>query len=355
MHLRYTKDGSNWYGIADTPNDGVYTWTLPCASETLRYCRVKVRDLHEGFPYDISDDFTITPGPLYAPTNLSFYISFMPGSGIKVEWTDNNCNEQGYQIERRDSTNWVWQEIGSTGRNATWFEDTTNLVGSEVYWYRVRAYNEAGYSPYSEEKWVRNRPNPPSNFTANTLCDNSNLLFLSWEPPVNQKIPIEYYQLYIVGMYKCERWFIIYGLGDTLCLRHDLEPEERYLVEVKGFDEEGMQGRGTGYVQIVPGHVEQCSPEFCESSEFEIFWVYVPGDANGDSTVNLGDVVYLIEYLYKEGPPPCIPETADPNGTCVPELGDIVTLIDYLYRGGAPPMPGCWHGDRYLSKSLKVK
>ena len=29
------------------------------------------------------------------------------------------------------------------------------------------------------------------------------------------------------------------------------------------------------------------------------------GDTNCDSVVNVGDVVYLVNYLYREGPPPC--------------------------------------------------
>jgi hypothetical protein len=71
-----------------------------------------------------------------------------------------------------------------------------------------------------------------------------------------------------------------------------------------------------------------------------------PGDVSGDSAVGLGDVVYLITYLYKGGPPPCIPEAADVTGDCVVGLGDVVYLITYQYKGGPPPLPGCWHGKK---------
>jgi len=73
-------------------------------------------------------------------------------------------------------------------------------------------------------------------------------------------------------------------------------------------------------------------------------WFGRPGDANADSLVQLGDVVRLLDYLYRFGKPPCIPESADANGSCVVELGDIVQLIEYLYRHGPAPKPGCWHG-----------
>jgi hypothetical protein len=70
----------------------------------------------------------------------------------------------------------------------------------------------------------------------------------------------------------------------------------------------------------------------------------VNGDANADSVVGLGDVVKLLDYLYKHGEPPCIPESADANGSCLAELGDVVQLLQYLFRNGPPPKKGCWHG-----------
>ncbi len=70
----------------------------------------------------------------------------------------------------------------------------------------------------------------------------------------------------------------------------------------------------------------------------------VRGDANGDSLAELGDVVFLIDYLYRHGRVPCIPESADANGSCEVELGDVIQLIEYLYRNGPAPKPGCWHG-----------
>ena len=73
-------------------------------------------------------------------------------------------------------------------------------------------------------------------------------------------------------------------------------------------------------------------------------WYSVPGDANGDSLLNVGDITFLINYLFKHGPRPCIPEAADGNGSCLPEVGDITTMINYLFKHGPAPVPGCWYG-----------
>ncbi len=148
------------------------------------------------------------------------------------------------------------------------------------------------------------------------------------------------------------KWVTVFGMAEQ---GNPIPPSANYRTLFKlGVDvaciSDTLYDR-TVYFYIVPGVLSYLSDPDGELVPFQYHqgtltaWFSVPGDANADSTVNLGDVVYMIEYLYKEGPPPCIPETGDPNHTCVPELGDIVTLIDYLYRGGAPPSYGCWHGD----------
>jgi len=67
-------------------------------------------------------------------------------------------------------------------------------------------------------------------------------------------------------------------------------------------------------------------------------WDY-RGDVNGSGVVELGDVVYLITYLYKSGAPPPIMTEADVNCSGLVELGDVVSLISYLYKNG--PVPKC--------------
>ena len=64
---------------------------------------------------------------------------------------------------------------------------------------------------------------------------------------------------------------------------------------------------------------------------------FMCGDCNANSEVDLGDVVYLINYLYKNGVPPMPMQAGDVNLDTVVELGDIVYLINYLYKNGNPP------------------
>ena len=64
------------------------------------------------------------------------------------------------------------------------------------------------------------------------------------------------------------------------------------------------------------------------------------GNVNGDEIINVGDLVYLVAYLYRGGPPPCSLRTADVNLDGVANVGDVVYLVSYLYREGPPPCEG---------------
>jgi hypothetical protein len=52
----------------------------------------------------------------------------------------------------------------------------------------------------------------------------------------------------------------------------------------------------------------------------------IPGDVNGDGIINIGDVVYLISYLFKGGPPPPNPIDADIDGSPGINIGDVLQL-----------------------------
>jgi len=63
------------------------------------------------------------------------------------------------------------------------------------------------------------------------------------------------------------------------------------------------------------------------------------GDANGDAHVNLGDVVLIINYIFREGVAPDPLQTGDADCSGDINVGDAVTIINYFFRDGLPP--GC--------------
>jgi hypothetical protein len=66
------------------------------------------------------------------------------------------------------------------------------------------------------------------------------------------------------------------------------------------------------------------------------------GDANNSGAVNLSDAIYLLNYLFKGGPPPvpymCV---GDVNNSDSVNLSDAIYILNYLFKGGPPPDPNC--------------
>ena len=69
------------------------------------------------------------------------------------------------------------------------------------------------------------------------------------------------------------------------------------------------------------------------------FIIYSRGDVNGDGTIDIADVVYLINYLFIDGPAPNPLDAGDANCDGTVDIADVVYLINYLFIDGPPP--GC--------------
>ena len=80
-----------------------------------------------------------------APTNLT--ATPVSPSQINLSWKDNASNETGYAIERATGSG-VFSGIATVSANTTTFQ-STGLTANTLYKFRVRAYNSAGYSAFS--------------------------------------------------------------------------------------------------------------------------------------------------------------------------------------------------------------
>jgi predicted outer membrane repeat protein len=67
-----------------------------------------------------------------------------------------------------------------------------------------------------------------------------------------------------------------------------------------------------------------------------------PGNADGKDGINIIDASYLVNYLYKDGPPPVPYEvcSGDPDASCTVDLQDVTYIISYLYKNGPAPVTG---------------
>ncbi|MCK5125747.1 MAG: dockerin type I repeat-containing protein [candidate division Zixibacteria bacterium] len=65
------------------------------------------------------------------------------------------------------------------------------------------------------------------------------------------------------------------------------------------------------------------------------------GDANKDGLVNVGDVVYIVNFAFRGGPEPEPLCFADANGDGEANVGDAVYIINYVFKGGPAPVTNC--------------
>jgi len=66
-------------------------------------------------------------------------------------------------------------------------------------------------------------------------------------------------------------------------------------------------------------------------------YIMARGDANNDSTVDVADPTFILNYLFQGGPsPPCLNQ-ADANNDGDVDQSDAVYLLDWLYDSGSPP------------------
>jgi hypothetical protein len=78
-----------------------------------------------------------------------------------------------------------------------------------------------------------------------------------------------------------------------------------------------------------------------ESNGVADFLTWVLGDANRDGNTDVGDAVFLINFIFKGGAFPEPYKIGDANGDCEVNVGDVVYLIAYVFKGGPPPEVGC--------------
>jgi hypothetical protein len=115
---------------------------------------------------------TSAPVPPTAPTNLT--AAAVSSSQINLAWSDNSADETGFKIERCSGAGCTdFAQVATVGQNATSYSNT-GLTASTSYSYRVRAYNVAGDSAYTNPASAVTQaavvpPAAPTNLTAKAV------------------------------------------------------------------------------------------------------------------------------------------------------------------------------------------
>ena len=333
-------DGNTWMTIVDeTPNDGVYSWLVPDTTSDM--CKAKVSDAEDGDPYDESDNtfsiiytsyFTIDAIPDtqwvkqgdtadYEVILTSFY-----GFSSPCTLTINGLPPLAtYEFDPpvvtpTDSSTLAIQidsltPLGSYALTIIGTELTKQVSDSvQVLLYVLSSINR---------KPEISVPGPQTVYAGLQLSFS----VVATDPDTVDTLTLSKTG---VGDFPCYP-----RVSPVVCYFQWATDDDDTLnspYQVVFAVDDGRDSTDTGVVQItvLPYNIPPSGIE---------------GDVTGDTLVDLTDVLFLIAYLYMNGPPPNPPAAGDVTGDCFIGLSDLLWLINYLYRFGPPPQIRCLPGD----------
>jgi DUF1680 family protein len=150
---RKRSDVGMWFHVKSAPAnatrcvDTAVNVVTPGKTYTYRVAAYNV-----GGPSAFSSEATVTTPSVAVPAAPSdLKITAATTSQIKLTWTDNSDNEEGFRIERKTGAEGEWAQIaGRVPANLPAFTDY-GLQPGQTYTYRARAFNAGGDSAYSNE------------------------------------------------------------------------------------------------------------------------------------------------------------------------------------------------------------
>ena len=81
-------------------------------------------------------------------------------------------------------------------------------------------------------------------------------------------------------------------------------------------------------------------PAAFQPGVIELVPVYPPfvrGDCNGDGNHDIADGVFLLNYLFQDGPTPGCQAACDANGDGMTDSSDAIYIFNYRFLDGPPP------------------
>ena len=67
---------------------------------------------------------------------------------------------------------------------------------------------------------------------------------------------------------------------------------------------------------------------------------YSQDDGSIVNTIDIGDLVFMVNYMFRDGPePPCIDELNVTGGSDGIDIGELIYLVNFMFHGGPPPVP----------------
>ena len=184
IRLNFSDDGSDW-SAAITVNDpvGSPSRKLPDIAVDGGTVGVAWYDFRNGGAQLWGDLRSGVAPPAQPRAPLNLLATGVSQSRIDLSWTDSSDNEQGFQIQRSTGNPFEQPPIVATlpANTTTWSDE--GLPADSGFGYRVRAFNAAGPSLWSNRASATTLafpPPAPRNLTATAITFQR--IDLAWQP-----------------------------------------------------------------------------------------------------------------------------------------------------------------------------
>lgn len=153
---RKTGAGGNYQQIATVGANVIKYSDTGLSGDTTYYYRVRAYSDSGDSSYSNEASAT-TPLQTIPNAPSSLVAVAISSAQIDLSWQDNSNNESVFKIDRKTGAGGSYRQVATVGPNINTYSDTS-LIEDTTYYYRVRAYNDAGHSLYSDEAYAMTLP-----------------------------------------------------------------------------------------------------------------------------------------------------------------------------------------------------
>lgn len=270
-------------------------------------------DVESGYSDWDMHGFSISTARSHSPTH-----SFYSGEGNRVN--NKVTTQNSIKVQPKDTLKlWCWYQI-ETDWDYAYLEIST----------------DGGNSFLSIPGNITTDYNPHGTNLGNGITGSSG----GWVQGIFDLTEHEGEEFYLRLRYVTDSWYYYEGF-----YADDIFPFERYqsIVSLSDaipdtFYQISGQEEGTYFYKV---KAKDAQDQWGAWSNVEKAVVlsdsFMRGDTNKDGVITFSDVIFLINYLYREGPTPDPPQAGDADSNGQTDLEDILYIISYLFHGGPPP------------------
>ncbi len=254
-------------------------------------------------------------------------------------WIENSFDPEGdsltYDFTGFHDTDCVFGSVIdlqgiAEGSDSTGGQIIDPLGENCIYWWKARSYDGYEYSDWSTTQriYIDGTPEPPTAFQAQFPPDTGNmpvfdmLTNFTWDQSYDGD-PLDTVK-YNLDVAIDSLFNFVFSMdsivNNQFTLLDSLQFGTHYWWKVTAFDNDGFTTQSTN----IPD-----------------FWTWMLGDVNHDHDVNVADLVYMVNYVFKGGTAIYPEFVGDIDHSCSLNVTDLVYMVNYIFKGGHDPLIGC--------------